>query len=42
LLVQSRAEDNLLRVYFAVPDVRALLIGANQDPGIGLVVNPSK
>jgi putative zinc finger/helix-turn-helix YgiT family protein len=39
LLVQSRAMDNLLRVYFALPGVRAVLTGANQDLGLGLVLN---
>jgi putative zinc finger/helix-turn-helix YgiT family protein len=34
-LVQSRAMDNLLRVYFAVPAVRAVLRGAEQDPNLG-------
>jgi DNA-binding transcriptional regulator YiaG len=38
LLVQSRAVDNLLRVYFALPGVRAVLTGANQDPGLGVQV----
>jgi putative zinc finger/helix-turn-helix YgiT family protein len=34
-LIQSRAMDNLLRVYFAVPEVRAVLLGAQQDPNLG-------
>jgi putative zinc finger/helix-turn-helix YgiT family protein len=36
-LIQSRAMDNLLRVFFALPAVRSVLTGANQDPGLGLV-----
>lgn len=39
LLIQSRAMDNLLRVYFALPGVRAVLTGANQDPALGLILN---
>jgi putative zinc finger/helix-turn-helix YgiT family protein len=35
LLIQSRAMDNLLRVYFAVPEVRAALTGKGQDPQLG-------
>lgn len=34
-LIQSRAMDNLLRVYFALPAVRKALTGENQDPGLG-------
>lgn len=34
-LIQSRAMDNLLRVYFALPEVRDVLIGADQDPLLG-------
>jgi transcriptional regulator with XRE-family HTH domain len=34
-LIQSRAMDNLLRVYFAIPEVRAVLRGAEQDPNLG-------
>ena len=41
LLLQSRALDNLLRIYFALPDVRAVLTGVNQDPGLGVEVNQS-
>jgi putative zinc finger/helix-turn-helix YgiT family protein len=37
-LIQSRAMDNFLRVYFAVPEVRAVLRGAEQDPNLGSVV----
>lgn len=33
--IQSRAMDNLLRVYFAFPLVREALRGANQDPSLG-------
>jgi putative zinc finger/helix-turn-helix YgiT family protein len=36
-LIQSRAMDNLLRVYFAFPQVRAALRGAGQDPELGTV-----
>lgn len=35
LLIQSRAMDNLLRVYFASSDVRGMLLGAKQDPELG-------
>ncbi len=35
-LIQSRAMDNLLRVYFAFPEVRAALRGPGQDPNLGL------
>ncbi len=34
-IIQSRAMDNYLRVYFAVPEARAVLRGANQDPELG-------
>jgi putative zinc finger/helix-turn-helix YgiT family protein len=34
-LIQSRAMDNYLRVYFAVPEVRAVLKGPEQDPSLG-------
>lgn len=34
-LIQSRAMDNFLRVYFAVPEARAVLRGAQQDPNLG-------
>lgn len=34
-LIQSRAMDNYLRVYFAVPEVRAVLQGTRQDPNLG-------
>lgn len=33
--IQSRAMDNLLRVFFALPEVRSVLLGANQDPHLG-------
>ncbi len=39
-LIQSRAMDNLLRLYFACPPVRALLRGAEQDPALGTTVVP--
>jgi putative zinc finger/helix-turn-helix YgiT family protein len=35
MMIQSRAMDNLLRAYFAVPEVRAVLRGAEQDPALG-------
>jgi len=34
-LIQSRAMDNLLRLYFALPEVRAVLQGTRQDPNLG-------
>lgn len=34
-LIQSRAMDNLLRVFFALPQVREALSGATQDPWLG-------
>jgi putative zinc finger/helix-turn-helix YgiT family protein len=37
-LIQSRAMDNLLRAYFALPEVRAALRGAGQDPAFGAEV----
>jgi putative zinc finger/helix-turn-helix YgiT family protein len=37
-LIQSRPMDNLLRVYFAIPEVREVLTGEVQDPCLGLVV----
>ena len=36
MVIQSRAMDNLLRVYFAVPEARAVLQGAEQDPNLGV------
>jgi len=39
-LIQSRAMDNLLRLYFALPEVRKVLRGADQDPALGAVVTP--
>jgi putative zinc finger/helix-turn-helix YgiT family protein len=35
-LIQSRAMDNLLRVYFALQAVRAVLTGGDQDPLLGV------
>ncbi|HMC65351.1 MAG TPA: hypothetical protein VKI65_10475 [Gemmataceae bacterium] len=35
LQIQSRAMDNLLRVYFALPQVRRALVGVDQDPNLG-------
>jgi putative zinc finger/helix-turn-helix YgiT family protein len=37
-LIQSRTVDNLLRVYFALPAVRAVLTGPTQDPALGTEV----
>jgi putative zinc finger/helix-turn-helix YgiT family protein len=37
-LIQSRAMDNLLRVYFAFPQVRAALQSAGQDVNLGTKV----
>jgi putative zinc finger/helix-turn-helix YgiT family protein len=34
-LIQSRAMDNLLRVYFALPEARAVLQGKGQAPWLG-------
>lgn len=39
-LIQSRAMDNLLRLFFALPEVRKALWGANQDPQLGTEVYP--
>lgn len=38
LMIQSRAMDNLLRLYFGVPEVRSALTGTNQDPDLGVTV----
>jgi putative zinc finger/helix-turn-helix YgiT family protein len=38
-LIQSRAMDNLLRLYFALPEVRDVLRGANQDPRLGVKIS---
>ncbi len=38
-LIQSRAMDNLLRVYFANAEVRAALVGGAQDPSLGATVD---
>jgi putative zinc finger/helix-turn-helix YgiT family protein len=37
-LIQSRAMDNLLRAYFALPELRAALRGVEQDPAFGAAV----
>src|SRR5262249_5932204 len=37
-LIQSRAMDNLLRLFFALPEVRDVLRGASQDPQLGAEV----
>jgi DNA-binding transcriptional regulator YiaG len=34
--IQSRAMDNLLRVFFAFPKLRTTLLGEKQDPALGL------
>jgi putative zinc finger/helix-turn-helix YgiT family protein len=39
-LIQSRAMDNLLRLFFALPQVRDVLQGANQDPQLGIEALP--
>jgi putative zinc finger/helix-turn-helix YgiT family protein len=39
-LIQSRAMDNFLRVFFAVPEARAVLRGADQAPDLGTTVIP--
>jgi putative zinc finger/helix-turn-helix YgiT family protein len=41
MVIQSRAMDNLLRVYFAVPEARAVLRGAEQDPNLGISPTPA-
>lgn len=38
-LIQSRAMDNLLRVYFAFPEVRQALCGPDQATELGVVTN---
>jgi putative zinc finger/helix-turn-helix YgiT family protein len=38
MLIQSRAMDNLLRAYFALPQLRAALRGKEQDPAFGTEV----
>ncbi len=37
-LIQSRAMDNLMRVYFGIPEARAVLTGPEQDPSFGATV----
>jgi hypothetical protein len=36
--IQSGAMDNYLRVYFAIPQVRDVLVGTGQDPNLGIEV----
>jgi DNA-binding transcriptional regulator YiaG len=36
LMIQPRAMENLLRLFFALPAVRSALTGASQDPSLGL------
>jgi DNA-binding transcriptional regulator YiaG len=38
LMIQSRAMDNLLRLYFALPEARSLLDGGIQHADVGAVV----
>jgi hypothetical protein len=38
LEIQSRALDNLLRLYFGLPEVRSVLVGAKQNPALGAAV----
>ena len=40
-LIQSRAMDNFLRVYFAVPEARAVLRGVEQNPDLGTTAIPT-
>lgn len=40
--IQSRAMDNLLRVFFAVPQVRHVLTGGSQDPHLGAADIPAR
>lgn len=37
--IQSRPMDNLLRVFFALPQVRSVLSGPTQDPNLGITVS---
>lgn len=37
-MLQTRAMDNLLRAYFALPQLRAALTGSGQDPSFGASV----
>jgi putative zinc finger/helix-turn-helix YgiT family protein len=37
-LIQSRAMDNLMRVYFGIPAVREVLTGARMNPDFGMPV----
>ena len=41
-LIQSRAMDNFLRLYFAVPEARAVLKGKAQDPHLGASFNSGR
>jgi putative zinc finger/helix-turn-helix YgiT family protein len=38
VLMQSRAMDNFLQLYFALPEVREVLRGPQQDPKLGSAV----
>ncbi len=35
-VIQSRAMDNLMRLFFALPEVRNVLRGTSQDPHLGI------
>ena len=37
LVIQSRVQDNLLRVFFAFPQVRQAFTASGPDPRLGLV-----
>jgi putative zinc finger/helix-turn-helix YgiT family protein len=41
MMIQSRAMDNFLRAYFAVPELRAVLQGPNQDAALGTTAGSS-
>lgn len=38
IAIQPRVVDNLLRVYFALPEARAILVGNQVDSQVGLLV----
>jgi len=37
-LIPTRAMDNLLRLFFALPEVRAVLAGKGRNPNLGVVI----
>jgi transcriptional regulator with XRE-family HTH domain len=41
LQIQTRAMDNLLRLFFGIPEVRSALCGKAQDPRLGIVDSAS-